>query len=746
MLESIAVGTGSASMPYDASTSTRNGTCATTIAVLCMTAPRRADLAADLAADRRTECSDSAEHALFSRLMRPKSALLYEPPSGSRRVSVRGALVRAALGAAAVLALAAGPGLACGEKKGGLMLAVTTDMLAPKDVNVVSVSIQVGPQIKYNFIGRVTPEGEVLLPATLAIIEPDDPNAAIRVRVIAFKETKPRVLRDITTTSPRAGRIALLRVPLSFVNDESATGALPVDNLPPKAGALGTLATLGLRPLADPFNPYGAEVVSACTDPDQTMIDGECASATVDSATLPDYADELVFAAGDRSKCFDTAPCFNGWREVVDVDLDACTAPKGGDVTNVALLTADTGACVASGECFVPIDSADDGWRDEGDRVRLPKGVCKKLRAGAKLGFVGGTACARKTPDFPVCTNGRTTVPDGGTSDSGTDGGVSVAEKVLEANGVHGLAVLDGRVFYGTSNGLFELSGGTTKTLPFSPANARIAPWHLAQHADNVIFADGAPLPAFGSLEATIFPNGGVTLGMFFEPTTAVVPRAAAVGVQRAWVAFTDGAGGGNVVSSVLEPTSTTATGFATSTIPATALGYAQNHSLWVGDESGKIALCDTDSIPFDCSAFAQLAPSGIAVDGIGAASATNEQAFLLRPDGIFLATRAGTAPVQTKRLTTADLAGITDGGAYFPRGIAANAKCAFHASKRGVEYVSADGAASGMLAEQTRAEVLSVVAPVLASSTERDVYFAVRDSVAAGGGVYRVKVPAPCL
>ena len=166
--------------------------------------------------------------------MRAKSAIVCEGPRPSRspRAPAVLALARLTLCAAAVLAVAAGPGLACGEKKGGLMLAVTTDMLAPKDVNVVSVSIQVGPQIKYNFIGRVTPEGEVLLPATLAIIEPDDPNAAIRVRVIAFKETKPRVLRDVTTTSPRAGRIALLRMPLSFINDDSATGALPSGQRP----------------------------------------------------------------------------------------------------------------------------------------------------------------------------------------------------------------------------------------------------------------------------------------------------------------------------------------------------------------------------------------------------------------------------------------------------------------------------------------------------------------------------------
>ena len=267
-----------------------------------------------------------------------------------------------------VLATLFQPLVGCGEKKGGLMLAVSTDMRAPKDINVVSVSIQVGPQIKYNFVGRVTPEGEVLLPATLAIVEPDDPNATIRVRVIAFKDRKPRVLRDILTTSPRNGRLALLRMPLSFVNDGSATGELPEANLPANRRLFP--AAVGLQ--ADPFNPYGAEVSSACLDPDQTTIDGECTSARVDAASLPDYTDAKVFGP-TTGACYDASACATGWRKA-NVDLTTCTAPKDGDVANVTLVTTDTGHCNAAGRCFIPIDR-EDGWVDEGASVHLPRGV-----------------------------------------------------------------------------------------------------------------------------------------------------------------------------------------------------------------------------------------------------------------------------------------------------------------------------------------------------------------------------------
>ena len=365
------------------------------------------------------------------------------------------------------------------------------------------------------------------------------------------------------------------------------------------------------------------------------MIDGECASSMVDSSTLPDYSDELVFPGGDRSKCFTTTACFTGWREAVDVDLDGCTAPKGGDVTNIALLTADTGACTPSGHCFVPIDRSDEGWRDEGDRVRLPKGVCKKLRQGAKLGFVGGTACAQKTPDLPVCTNRETAPPDAGKSDSAADGGSRVAEKVAEAGGVSGLAVLDGRSFYGSTDGLFELAGGQTRTLTFSPTGPRIAPWFLAQHGDNVVFADGTSVAALGELKATIFPNGGATKDVTFVPPNGILPRSAAIGPQRAWIAFTDESGGGNVLATDFGISSPATTALApVSSTPATAVGYAQNDFLWIGDETGKVALCDTSPIPFSCSASVQLDPSGPAIDGIGTAPSTIDQAFSCGPTG----------------------------------------------------------------------------------------------------------------
>src|SRR5258708_10083298 len=93
--------------------------------------------------------------------------------------------------------------------KGALVLAISTDMQAPKDVNVVSVFITSSSVVKFDYLGRVLPDGTVALPATLAIVEPDDPTAELRIRVTAFQNQTARVLRDVQTTVPHQ-RTALL--------------------------------------------------------------------------------------------------------------------------------------------------------------------------------------------------------------------------------------------------------------------------------------------------------------------------------------------------------------------------------------------------------------------------------------------------------------------------------------------------------------------------------------------------------
>ena len=58
--------------------------------------------------------------------------------------------------------------------KGALILAISTDMQAPKDIDVVSLYIVTNGVVKFDYMGRVLPDGTVSLPSTLALVEPEE--------------------------------------------------------------------------------------------------------------------------------------------------------------------------------------------------------------------------------------------------------------------------------------------------------------------------------------------------------------------------------------------------------------------------------------------------------------------------------------------------------------------------------------------------------------------------------------------
>ena len=98
------------------------------------------------------------------------------------------------------------------------VLAISTDMQAPQDVDLVSVFITTDSVVKFDYLGRVLPSGTVALPATLAIVEPDDPNAKIRIRVNGFKGANARVLRGDQHDGP-----ARANLPCSGCRSTSST-------------------------------------------------------------------------------------------------------------------------------------------------------------------------------------------------------------------------------------------------------------------------------------------------------------------------------------------------------------------------------------------------------------------------------------------------------------------------------------------------------------------------------------------
>lgn len=333
---------------------------------------------------------------------------------------------------------------ACAEPKGSIMLAINTDMRAPKDVNAVSVSISTNGTLKHSFIGRVTPQGEVLLPATLAITEPDDKNASIRIRVMAFQDRRPRVLRDIRTTVPTGGRSALLRIPLSFANDASAVGEpLPAGVLPDPLPGAGGNPSGGPGGGAAGFDFFGA-FKPPCDDiQNQTVIDGECRDNFVDPETLPDLTavEQQVGSGVVEGSCFDLAKCFATSEPVGDspgpgaepprATLDRSTCSVHAGVVdparlNLAIVTPDTGECIRPGECYVPIDRGAAGWNHDKGRIQLPRFVCALLEK-KKLHLATSTdLCASKLEANPICT------PKAGevlpSSDAGADAPVNASD------------------------------------------------------------------------------------------------------------------------------------------------------------------------------------------------------------------------------------------------------------------------------------------------------------------------------
>jgi hypothetical protein len=326
------------------------------------------------------------------------------------------------------------------QPKGALMLAVSTDMQTPKDISVVSIFVSANSQPKFDYLGRVLPDGTVALPATLAVVQPDDPSAKIRVRVIGFEEQDARVLRDVITTVPQ-GRTALLRLPLNMLDLDSAKGTLPTADLPSKLMAKSQSARPpGLVPLGGGGSLVGGgltdwnplDIQSSCPV-DQTSINGTCTTATIDSSTLPTYDVTSVYGDAGLQRnhtpvaCFDVAQCFRGATPVANVDTSSpiCSfaVPAGASIQNVALVTGTTGACIAPGECFVPlVNDPNQGWAIANGAVKLVSGVCKQLRAGAQI-FVATSGCGPLEESLPVCEPTTPAGADAGAADSGTSDG-----------------------------------------------------------------------------------------------------------------------------------------------------------------------------------------------------------------------------------------------------------------------------------------------------------------------------------
>jgi hypothetical protein len=347
------------------------------------------------------------------------------------------------------------------QGKGSLVLAVSTDMQTPKDLDVVSVFVSTNGTPKFDYLGRVQPDGTLTLPSTLAIVEPDDSSAQVRIRVVGFKTTgsgdaKVRVVRDVLTTVPHQ-RTSLLRMPLNFLDDGSGSGTLSAQFVPGGGAPEGDTAF-------DPTDPRAVTTVCDFTQA-KTSIAGTCQDASVDSSRLADYSDSSVYGNGGSATqvaCFAVDRCLSMASQIAPSTITtasdgSCSFPlpatENAQNWNCALATTDgTGTCTG-GRCYVPLESdPGEGFSVQpGKAVVMVPGVCKKLAAGATL-YVDTSSCPTKVEASPVCQpgQGQTGGPDGGKP----DGGVGPMDSSTGSDGAACTAADGGKLGTATSTGV----------------------------------------------------------------------------------------------------------------------------------------------------------------------------------------------------------------------------------------------------------------------------------------------------
>ncbi len=617
------------------------------------------------------------------------------------------------------------------------MLAVTTDMKAPKDVSVLSLTIKSGTQIKHNILARVRPDGDVELPATIAIAEPDDPNATIRVRVIIFQEQKPRVLRDVRTTIPRGGRTALLRLGLNFVDDGSGTGNIPADLMP---GAVnGSDAE---------FDPYSA-VVSKC-DVDMTVIDGVCQSDFVDSESLPDFEEKLVFGQGGKEGCFQSATCF-GTATPVAITPGAsgpCSFPIAGRATNdlnLAFSTRETGECLADGRCLVPIDQGDLGWHVNGANIDLSPGTCAKLREGAQLLEGHAPSCTPKTEAQPLCEAGGTTKPTP-IADAGPDAAADAGggpEKIMPERFPTGVALLDSNLYVISEQGLAIVKPGMPgQGVP--PIGPLPGPRFLT-HANAGLAIAEVPIkpavdpPGGGWVLPT---SGGVWGRIDFPADTIAVNTVVHVGSPLATYLW------GIVPSTGLGLYTSGISGNASPLLPAldaniTSIVKVSSSEVILARDDGSLTDC-TFAGEFMCAAVRPTA-NAARIDALALAPSPPQTALYLQADALWTAALSGPTIVATKLVSGVQVAPFPNGGSNFPHGLVVNGSCAFFTTNTSVEWAKVDSSGlKGTIAGAAGGVPLGLDVGE-ASDGKLYVYWALYAELATGGA-YRAPVPAECL
>lgn len=385
------------------------------------------------------------------------------------------------------------------------MLAMSTDLEVPDDVNAVGLQIESNGSQVYTVVKQVVQEGNrrvVRFPATFAVRPPvDGSQAKMRARVVAYEAAgTPLVMRQAVTTIPGT-HISLLRMPLLWANQ-----------IPGTTGATTVQSARGLKLAVSEPAPEGVTDCSGLdvpADATTTRINGKCESAVIDEATLPQCStpdcSDLVPDTGNLDdatlggeRCFSAIECApidaqareRGIVYTIDpkaFDCDSnptqCSLPKSAlNVGGLALnesarlnfavhIPAGRGQCRADRkDCYIPIAHASEAasrtaaietWRYavDGQSIIFPP-VVKNVLALASGGFslVRSIGCRTFDEGVELCsatTEGRYRFVPQLLPDADVDGGAGgkIGNLVMVASGPQMLGVRDGYVYAATNTG-----------------------------------------------------------------------------------------------------------------------------------------------------------------------------------------------------------------------------------------------------------------------------------------------------